>query len=579
MGEEDVRRRLAAILAADVVGYSRLIEADEAGTLAALKFRRKEVLEPLIARRHGRIFKVVGDGVLVEFGSAVNAVQCAIDLQHGMVAANGDVPEARRIVLRIGVNLGDVIVEGSDLYGDGVNVAARLEGIADPGGILVSGTTFDHVTNKIDAGFEELGAQSLKNISEPVRVYRVVGMSKMAAVVPQPLPAKPSIAVLPFINMSGDPEQQYFSDGITEDIITELSRFRSLTVIARHSSFGFRDRSLGTKDTARKLGVQYVVEGSVRRMSDRVRVTARLIEAESGSQLWSEHYDRDMADIFAIQDEIVQATVATLHGQIEASGMRLAQRKRPESLTAYDYFLRGYEQILTMDPANEPSARQWLEKALTLDPNLGIAHCWMGGLDLRKWYVDLLSEDLAQSLRLSRMGARLDPNDARCQGSLGAILLYHKEFDEAAFQFQRALTLNPNDTIVMAYMAWLDTYRGRAREGLEWLDKAFRLNPYPPPWFESSKGMVLCGMRRYPDAVASLKRTVNLSIWEQMYLVACYGWLGRLDEARTEIDGFRVKRPGRSLLQYAAVEPYESGADLDHLIDGLRKAGVTRTNE
>ncbi|MCI0431007.1 MAG: hypothetical protein L0210_10750, partial [Rhodospirillales bacterium] len=331
MAEERVQRRLAAILAADVVGYSRLMEADEAGTLIALKTWRKEVLEPLVARHQGRVFKVIGDGVLVEFGSAVNAVQCAVELQQDMAAANVDVPENRRIVLRIGVNLGDVMVEGSDLYGDGVNIAARLESIAKPSGVLVSGTAFDYVRNKVNAGFEALGPQSLKNIAEPVRAYRVTGTPRVITT-PKVPTDKPSIAVLPFTNMSGDPNQQYFGDGVVEDIITELSRFRSLFVIARNSSFAFRGEGIDIAEIARRLGVQYVVEGSIRRAGNRVRITAQLIDARNGAHLWAERYDRELEDIFAVQDEVVRTVVATVAGRVEAAGAELAKRKPPESL-------------------------------------------------------------------------------------------------------------------------------------------------------------------------------------------------------------------------------------------------------
>jgi TolB-like protein len=301
MGEERVQRRLAAILAADVVGYSRLMEADEVGTLAALKARRKEVLEPLVVQHQGRVFKVTGDGVLVEFTSAVNAVQCAVDLQQGMAAANDGQPEERHIVLRIGVNLGDVMVEGSDLYGEGVNIAARLEALAEPGGILVSGTAYDHVRNKVQVGFDDLGLQGLKNIAELVRAYRVVGMPTVPVPNYTTISDKPSIAVLPFLNVSGDPEQEYFSDGITEDIITELSRFRSLYVIARNSSFAFKGKAVKVQEIAKELGVAYVVEGSVRKASTRIRISAKLVEAAGGAHLWVERYDRPAEDIFAIQ--------------------------------------------------------------------------------------------------------------------------------------------------------------------------------------------------------------------------------------------------------------------------------------
>jgi TolB-like protein/Flp pilus assembly protein TadD len=387
--------------------------------------------------------------------------------------------------------------------------------------------------------------------------------------------SKLSIAVLPFRNLSDDAAQRYFSDGITEDIITELSRFRSLTVIARHSSFAFRDQPLDAGEVAQKLGVECIVEGSVRRAGNRIRITARLIDAESGSQLWSEHYDRDLTDIFAVQDEIVHAIVATLPGRIDAAGMRIARRKRPENLTAYDCFLRGLELYLPMDRAAEPSARHWFEKAIAADPNLAVAYSYISALHLRNWYLELSAQDLEQALDLARRAADLDPNDGEIQGGLGVMRLYRKEFAEAAFRLERALVLNPNDTLVMVWMAWLATYRGRPAEGLDWMSKAQRLNPYPPSWFDTSQAMVLYGLRRYEEAAAIFARDSNPDAWVLAYLLAAYGHAGRVDEARAWDAKFREQRPDRSLLQVAAIEPYENAADLDHLLDGLRKAGVS----
>src|SRR5262249_55299885 len=327
--EERAQRRLAAILAADVVGYSRLMEQDEAGALTALKERRKSILLPLVAKHSGRIVKMMGDGVLVEFASAVNGVACAAELQKRMASANVSLSDDRHIVLRIGINLGDVMVEGGDLYGDGVNIAARLEGIAEPGDVLISGTTYDYVKNKVDLGFDDLGTQTLKNIAEPVRIYRIAGTPRVSVARPIVATDKPSIAVLPFVNMSGDPEQEYFSDGITEDIITELSRFRSLFVIARNSSFAFKGKAAKVQEIAKELGVAYVVEGSVRKTATRIRITAQLIDAANGTHLWAERYDQGLEDIFAVQDEVVRTVVATVAGRVEVAGAQFAKRKPP----------------------------------------------------------------------------------------------------------------------------------------------------------------------------------------------------------------------------------------------------------
>jgi len=340
-----MERRLAAILAADVVGYSRLMGMDEAGTLRRLKALRRDLVQPKIAEHKGRVVKLMGDGLLAEFPSVVEAVQCAARIQEEIGGRDPGASEAERIRLRIGVNLGDVIVEGSDIYGDGVNVAARLEGLAEPGGVCISGHVFDAIDGKLALACEDIGARQVKNIAKPVHVYRLTlaGGPTPAerAAGPFQLLDRPSIAVLPFTNLSGDREQEYFSDGITEDIITELSRFRALFLIARNSSFAFKSRSENVKNIARELGVEYIVEGSVRKSGSRVRITAQLIEADSGNHLWAERYDRNMEDIFAVQDEVTQAIVAALPGRVDAAAVEQGRRRPTESLTAYDFLLRG----------------------------------------------------------------------------------------------------------------------------------------------------------------------------------------------------------------------------------------------
>src|SRR5262245_909963 len=378
MAEERVQRRLAAILAADVVGFSRMMEADEAGTLATLKARRKDVLDPLVAKHQGRTFKTTGDGVLVEFASAVNAVQCAVDLQYGMATANGDEAESRQIILRIGVNLGDVMVEGSDLYGDGVNIAARLEALADPGGVLVSGTAYDHVKNKVKVGFDDLGAQPLRNIAEPVRAYRVTGTPVVAIGAPNIVTDKPSIAVLPFENMSGDAGQECFADGLTENIITALSRFRDLFVIARYSSFAYKGKAAKISDVCRELGVRYVLEGGIQRSGDLVRITAQLIDGTTGRHLWAERYDRRAEDVFAAQDEVTERIVGTLAAGY-GGRLRKAWRERVEgagarSFQAFDFFLRGIETMDHFTKEDNKQAREFFHKAVQLDASYGKAY-------------------------------------------------------------------------------------------------------------------------------------------------------------------------------------------------------------
>jgi len=373
MAEERAQRRLAAILAADVVGYSRLMEQDEAGTLAVLKSRRKEELEPLVTRHRGRIFKIAGDGVLVEFASAVNAVQCAIDLQQGMAAANAELPPERRIVVRVGVNLGDVIVEGSDLYGDGVNIATRLEGIAEPGGILVSGSAYDQVKNKIDTGFDDLGSRSLKNIREMVRIYR----PRLGQVEVRPaltLPDKPSIAVLPFTNLSADLEQEYFADGVVEEIIAALSHMRWLFVIARNSSFAYKGRAVDVKQIGRELGVRYLLEGSVRKAGARVRITGQLIDSGTGAHLWADRFEGGLEDIFDLQDQVTASVVGAIAPKLEQAEIERSKRKPTESLDAYDYYLRGMAAFNQWTAESNIEALTMFHRAIELDPQFASAY-------------------------------------------------------------------------------------------------------------------------------------------------------------------------------------------------------------
>ena len=376
MAGEDIERRLAAILAADVVGYSRLMGKDDAGTLTAVKALRKELFAPKVVEHHGRIVKLMGDGALVEFPSVVDAVECAVAVQRGVAARNAGVPEDKCIALRIGVNLGDIIIEGNDIYGDGVNVAARLQELATPGGIALSATAHEHAMAKVDIGFRDGGEHDLKNIAKPVRVWR--WSEGEAATVdeaaPLPLPDKPSLAVLPFTNMSGDPEQEYFSDGITEDIITELSRFRSLFVIARNSSFHYKGQSPKVQDVGRELGVQYVVEGSVRKAGNRARITAQLVEAASGNHLWAERYDRDLDDIFAVQDEVTNAIVTAIEPTLGSAERDRARRKPTGRLDAWESYQRGLWHTYRNTAADNTEAQVFFRRAIELDPDFAPAH-------------------------------------------------------------------------------------------------------------------------------------------------------------------------------------------------------------
>src|ERR1700736_1680397 len=425
MSETRDERRLTTILAADVVGYSRLMGEDEAGTLAVLRERRREVIEPLLAQYQGRLVKLMGDGVLVEFASVVNAVQCAIEMQQATEARNAALPEPRRMQLRIGINLGDVIIEGDDLYGDGVNLAARLEGLAEPGGICISETAYQHVRQKLPLAYQDLGEQRVKNFAEPVRVYRVSPRSDGGGAIGTRAAAAdgPSIIVLPFTNMSGEAEQEFFADGLTEDILTELSRFRHLFVISRNSAFKYKGKAVDVRQAARELRVQYVVEGSVRKAGNRVRVTVQLIDGEADRHVWAERYDRQLEDIFAIQDEVTSAIVATLPGRLDAATRERVARKPTDNMAAYECVLAGKLLHHRSTRADNEAALRLLDRAIALDSNYAHAHAWKACTLGQSWVNgycqdrDATWDEVGRELQIA---LELDSNDSDVQRVLAA---------------------------------------------------------------------------------------------------------------------------------------------------------------
>ncbi len=593
MAEKRVQRRLAAILAADVVGYSRMMGEDEFGTLAQLKTLRRELFEPKTAQFGGRIFKNTGDGALVEFGSAIDAVQCAVEIQRALARRNADVPEDRRIILRIGISLGDVIVDGDDLYGNGVNVAARMESLAEPGAICISGNVHEHVGNALDVTFEDLGEQTVKNIGQPVRSYRISfepgsakGNLAPHADSPPSLPDKPSIAVLPFDNMSGDPEQEYFSDGITEDIITELTRFHSLVVIARNSSFAFRGTATDVIEIGKKLGVHYLVEGSVRRSGKRVRVTVQLLDAATGHHYWAERYDRDLEDIFAVQDEITQAIVSTLPGRLEEAGWVRAQRKRNPDLTAYDYWLLGLERFNRFSREDNAQARQHSQTAIDRDPLFARAYTLLAAIHL--WDLLMYAHDdgsLDKAFKSVEAALALDDDDSWSHGILGWALFLRCQDEESEIHLQRAVTLNPNDADAAAYLGCILVYFGRWEEGLDWISKAKRLNPFPPANYHWYHGIALYSAHEYGQAVLAVKQIRVLDRWHHGLLAMCYAQMDRMEEAGAEIALF-LESPERNTTEsgdpmstdiqdliFERVNRYRIEADRDHFLNGLRKAG------
>jgi TolB-like protein/class 3 adenylate cyclase/Tfp pilus assembly protein PilF len=589
--DETVQRRLAAIMVADVVGYSRLMEQDEAATLSALRDRRKLVLEPVISAHGGRIVKMMGDGALIEFASAVNAVASALDLQRKMVDANRELPESRRILLRIGINLGDVVGEGTDIYGEGINVAARLESLAEPGGICISAKVHDELHGKIDAASEDMGEIRLKNIARPIRAYRI-GSAAGDRPAPKPGPVrkddKPSIAVLPFTNMSGDPEQEYFSEGITEDIITEISRFRDLMVIARNSSFAYKGGAVSIAKVGQELGVAYVLEGSVRRSGNRVRITAQLVDAQSGSHIWADRYDREITDMFEVQDEITQKIVGMLAVGLEEDALERAKRKPPENLIAYDHWLRGKRLLWTVGQ-NNLEARRHFEKAAAVDPEFSRAY---SGLSVT-YQMEALGFPIASEAAIAydnaysaaRKALDLDEADYQAHISLAWSLLYRRrDYEGMKKHIDRAILLNPNDADSLANAVYLLALYGDAERAVACGDTAMRLNPRYPDWYTSFYSTALFAAKRYQEALAARIRVPDYFIDSTFIGTAILAQMDRLGEARQWADravatlqatpGGRERAISGCIQLLLDNNPFRRQEDRDHFAEAMRKAGV-----
>jgi adenylate cyclase len=480
-------RRLTAILAADVVGYSRLMGRDEAATLDALNAHRRELIDQKIAEHHGRIVKLVGDGILAEFPSVVNAVACAADIQRGMLVRNLSVPDDRRIVFRIGVNLGDVIVEGEDIFGDGVNVAARLEGVAKPGGIAVSGSVRDQVGERLALIFEDSGEHTLKNIERPIRVFHVRVEEEAAAGGSGPppqlaVPNKPSIAVLPFTNMSGDPEQEYFADGLVEDVITNLSKMPGFFVIARNSTFAYKGRAIDVRRIAAELGVRYVLEGSVRRAANRVRITGQLIEGAGATHVWADKFEGSIEDIFDLQDRLTESIVGALEPTLRRAEIERARSKRPDTLDAYDFFLRALPHTFANTLAETNDAIDLLGAALRIDPNYAVAHAYAAwSFEQRYFRGGFNAEDRAAALKHAGIALNIGNDDPQ---TLAIAAFVHanitKEYDSAIAALDRALEMNPNSALALGFSAVLGCFGGHFERAIDHAQKALRLSPFDP---------------------------------------------------------------------------------------------------
>jgi TolB-like protein/class 3 adenylate cyclase/cytochrome c-type biogenesis protein CcmH/NrfG len=588
--EARVDRRLAAILAVDIAGYSRLMGANEEGTLRQLKEHRKELIDPKITEHRGRIVKTSGDGMLVEFVSVVDAVRCAVDVQRGMIERNAKLPVESRIQFRVGINVGDIISDDNDIYGDGVNVAARLEALAEPGGICVSRNVHDQVRDKLSFSFEDIGEQVFKNIARSIGVHRVslaenapltVVKSTAAAQKPELASSdRPSLAVLPFANMSGDPEQEYFADGISEDIITGLSKLRWFFVIARNSSFAYKGKTADVKRAARELGVRYVLEGSVRKSGNRVRITAQLIDAATGNHIWADHYDGNLTDIFALQDEITEKVVAAIEPRLlEAEGIR-SQNRSPEDLGAWDMVIQANSLFWRLTKAETETAIETLRRAVQRYPEYAPARSMLAFVLLISGYLGwgLMDPQLKEAATLAGRAAELDDSDPWAHLALGFVAFVRRRTNVATAEFRRALALNPNFAAAHGYLGWTLAFDGQADQAITHLDEAIRLSPHDPQNAIFNTGLAVAHYLegRYADAVEYSRKTLQQrSAFTAGHRIYCASLAqdGQIDEAREALARLKEMHPDLSIAWIERHVPYTPGP-MAKFLEGMRKAGL-----
>jgi len=579
--EEETVRKLAAIFAADVAGYSRLMGQDEIGTLRRLTACRA-ILDKRIAAYRGRIFGSAGDSVVADFASAIDAVQCAVAVQDAIAKDSAAPPADEQMRLRIGVHVGDVIVQGKNLFGDGVNIAARLEALAEPGGICISGAVHDQIGTKLPIAFTDLGDQQVKNIAQPIRAYRVRGASATAVTTPSlPLPDKPSIAVLPFQNLSAELEQEYFADGIVEEIITALSHYPALFVIARNSSFTYKGRAVNVKQVGRELGVRYVLEGSVRKAGNHVRIAAQLIEAEVGNHVWAERYDRDLTDIFAVQDEITQALTIAVAPAVADAEQRRAIRRAPESLDAWAAYQRGLWHFSKGTTSDNALAQKFFQQAIDLDPTfagsytgLAYAHRRAAGIFGTESLAE--AEDLGEAL--ARRAVALDANNAEARTCFANLLMRRGDFPGALAEIESALAISPNLADAHGALGSVLTRSGHPREGRIALEKCIRLDPHNPNnnlqllvitisyylshEYDAAVEAAKCGIRAYPDHSNQYR-----------WLAAALGQTGRIEEAKEALAKAIAIAPAAFDMFVRRRVPWHRPEDHAHMLEGLRKAG------
>jgi adenylate cyclase len=585
---ERVERRLAAVLAADVAGYSRLMGRDEEGTLASLKSARKTLVDPAIAAHRGRIVKTTGDGVLVEFASAVDAARCAMEVQRGMAAQNAAAPQETKIEFRIGIHVGDIIIDDNDIFGDGVNIAARLEGIAEPGGVCISDDAQRQVRGKVEGAFDDMGPQNLKNISEPMRAWRVRLDGNAPATTPAKaeappalaLPEKPSIAVLPFQNMSGDSEQEYFADGMVEDIITALSRFKSLFVIARNSSFTYKGKAVDIKQVGRELGVRYVLEGSVRKAGNRVRITGQLIEAATGRHLWADRFDGALEDVFGLQDQVTTSVVGLIAPTLVQAEIERAKQKPTDRLDSYDFYLRGIALANMMGSLAE--ARDLFTKAFERDPDYGAAYAmaaWTLMMQQSLGGVPLTAEMRSDALRLAHLASKVGSDDAFALARSGHILTYlGHEYDRGASMVEQAVALNPNLAIAWNSLGWVSLMCGDAERAVESFERLIRLSPLDPLRIGAWNGcsFAFFHLRRYEEGCAVAMKAIQFATNAHTLvalIVNCVG-AGRVVEARERVAQLVKLQPDFRASHAHEAFPIRSSAERDRIASALREAGM-----
>ena len=627
MTEESFKRKLTAILSADVEGYSRLMGEDEDATIRTLTSYR-ELMSTLIQKHRGRVVDSPGDNLLAEFLSVVDAVRCAVEIQEELRIRNAELPENRRMEFRIGINLGDVVEEAERIYGDGINIAARVEGLAEGGGICISGTVYDSIKNKLSLTYESLGEHTVKNITEPVRVYRMrVGPETAAPVVREekarprrwqkaalaavavlvvaagtwaiwnfyfrplpiepasiekmayPLPDKPSIAVLPFENLSGDPEQEYFSDGITEDIITDLSKISGLFVIARHSVFTYKGKVIKIAEVGKELGVRHVLEGSVRKSNGRVRITAQLVDATTEGHLWAERYDRDLKDIFALQDEVTQKIVAALAVKLTEDEQKRLVRKYTDNMEAYDFYLQGVEYQNRYTKEANVQARQMFERAIHLDPEFSTAYGALGFTHFHEWTFGWSRDpqSLERAFELAQRTLGLDDSLPLGHHLLGKVYLWKKQYEKAIAELEKAIALSPNYADHLAGLGYILNFSGRPEEAIGLVKNAMRLNPMYPAYYLWELGHSYFLTGRYEEAIETLKRVLDRNsdfMPAHVFLAASYSEIGREEEARAEAAEIERLSPWTSLEAGTQRLPYKNKAILKRLFDSLRKAGL-----